>query len=229
MTKHNSYSNINFGSCHRDHYSDYFESNVKIEHAKTEVTVSCAKCDRVIAVFYRILELEKESTKVDKSLIGNMIRAERTIAWVGYAKNPDTVLFTEKQMKSRMASELEKMVHGVNEDSALAAFKVSSNWRLEKAMRQQAKYKMLQAAFDSHPILNDRGFWFRDGHVEGEIVDVATCWTGKRSPASVGASYEDYEPAYLDGIFHSIYCVYTSDHRKVLVYPLDIKVDHGVV
>ena len=92
------------------------ESAYVVSHEAEQVTYACDECGEVVGVFYRIPELEQERVKADKALLGKVIKADRFVAWVGYAKNPSTVVISENELRER-ARQLSQSVSGDNQVS----------------------------------------------------------------------------------------------------------------
>ena len=214
-----------------------------MSHEAERVTYECAKCGEVVGVFYRVPRLEQDRARGDKALIGEVIKANRCVAWVGYAKNPSTVPIADNELEQRVKADIAGLV---NEALATIAtggtlatggvpkavftlaqadwFLHKANWRIRQGFERWARYRLRGEAYRKDP-LRDRGFWFQDIPVEGEVVTIVACVTGTQAPGRAPYDWGDEgESSYLDGaVHHSLYGIVTVEGRRRLVHPLDVK------
>ena len=195
---------------------------VRVSYAPTRVTFTCAYCGGE-RVFYREPALEKIRTRAAKPAPMFPMRAiaPRYVAWVGYAKNPRTILLDYKEVCERSMRLLIEAVSGeaFGKDKAQDVFSCAPF--IQRACSRQARYHLRGEIVRQPPHCPARGFWFRDTKVSGQVTDTVRCWTGTRMPGRQGSYLDgyDYDPPYLaDAVPHQLYVV----EDRWLVHPSDV-------
>lgn len=241
MAEHERYRHLHFANCEcfvRGLWAR--EIPDQVSHRPEQVIYECSHCGEVRAAFYRLPGLERERAKADKATIGRTIKADRCVAWVGYAKNLTTVVVSDSELRERTKELCAKLVNKAIFGKLSPGPKVftieqaealldEANWRVCRGFVQWAQYELRGEAYRTDP-LRDRGFWFQDVPVEGEVAAIVACVTGEQVPAWDGYALDDYAPAYLSSpVRHSLYGIVTVDGQWRLVHPTDVEVqdDNG--
>lgn len=244
MAEHERYRHLHFANCQCYTQGSRFrlvrELPYVVSYEVEQVTYECAECGDTMGVFYRVPELERDRVKADKATIGKVIEANRFVAWVGYAKNPSTVVVSDSELRERTKELCAKLVNKAIFGKLSPGPKVftieqaealldEANWRVRRGFVQWAQYELRGEAYRTDP-LRDRGFWFQDVPVEGEVAAIVACVTGEQVPAWDGYALDDYAPAYLSSpVRHSLYAIVMADGERRLVHPTDVEVqdDNG--
>lgn len=189
------------------------------------VEIICPNCNDTASSFYRKPILESDPTKADKFIIGQSVQVSRFVAWVGYAKTPGTVFWSEKDEQEVMSAILMK-VTGIDIDTANSALHFSGgHYWLENATRKRARYLLHSEAFRSKPVLVNRGLWFMDMNAIVKIEGVLRCITGVYSRYTRSGYWDDGgETSMLDGqVHHQLFYGCDKQYNRIMIYPDDIE------
>jgi len=214
----------------------------KVSHRAAEVVFRCPACERILARFYRDPVLERYPARAGSDWIGRVIRARRYVAWVGYARNPSTIVLDEDAVQERAARYLaEKLAKAAqvereggrvilplpSEVSGNGTFETLAKNLLEVcglisfAIEKSVKYDLWrEVMYHSRLSLPTRGFWLKDCQVKGPVFELVRAQTGVW--VSGYGSFGDWESPYLDrAVYHTLLVVADAEVGAILVHPSD--------
>jgi hypothetical protein len=246
MAKHNKYKTVGIPYCPDGHLvdADYANRFPKVDYTANGVTVFCGLCGKATVAFYRIPQLETKSAKTTRTRIGDVVEVDRVVAWVGYAKNADTVFVSPAAIRAHIVGRLDDLTkgsftpykngNGETPDSAQVWDRILTSddgYVIRRQLSGSSAYQLRRRAFAQPPVLRDRGLWFRnlDKRTRVTITGAARCWTGGCvSPSGYTDYYGecDYDPGGLvDAVSHNLYTG-EADIFKVgrcLIHPADVE------
>lgn len=215
----------------------------RIIHREAEVLYRCDGCGRPLVRFYRVPSLERHPARTDSGLIGNgnTVSSRRIVAWVGYARNPETVSLHPAEVEKRaaflLATELTaasiydgtyipdmSVVLPTDEYLSLARNLLEVSAAIGTVFLRRARYELRRGEMYAQPTLRNRGFWFRDMAVNGTIVGTVNCQTGLYIGGKRDKLWGEWDPPTLiEAVRHSLYVVRESRYKSFLVHPLDVR------
>jgi hypothetical protein len=203
-----------------------FEHSLLARYEQEQVEIVCPDCNGTMSVFYRESLLEANPTKADKHFVNQSVQVPRFVAWVGYAKTPGTIFWSEKDQQDKMTEILAKTARISLEAANDLLHSFKGHYWLEDAARRRAKYLLRGEAFKSKPVLNDRGLWFMDKSIIVKIKGILRCVTGIYDRGYAPSSYygDDGEPPELyNQVHHQLFYGCDERYNQVMIYPGDAK------
>ena len=229
MSRHKDFSKLTLSSCecgdNSPHYlSDLCAFDVTFEADK--VVYECEKCGEMVALFYREPEIEKNPVKlVGVACTDYLVSVPRVVAWVGYAKNTNTVQISIE----REETEAKRVLHGalananikVTEDQVerfLHRYTTPSG--MVSGLHKHVRWHIYKEAFATNP--SPRGLWFQDVPFAGVVQEIVVAKTGTYS--SGGQYGGEWDPPYLSCTgTHRLYGCIDDYGQKALVWPGDVR------